>query len=78
MATNKNAYIRYKAIDKCLRNPGRKYTISDLLEDVNDALSEYDSSTGGIAKRQLYDDINFMKSIDGFEAPIETERDGQL
>ena len=77
MATNKNAYIRYKAIDKCLRNPGRKYTISDLLEACNDALSEFDASTGGIAKRQLYDDINFMKSMDGFEAPIDTYKDGR-
>jgi len=32
MATNKNAIIRYQALDKCFRNPGRKYFMDDLMD----------------------------------------------
>ena len=42
MATNKHAMIRYQALDKCFRNPGRKYFMDDLVQACNDAL--YDLS----------------------------------
>jgi hypothetical protein len=38
------------------------------LEKVNDALE--DAGIKAISKRQLYADIDFMKSRDGWEAPI--------
>ena len=36
MATNKNALIRYKILDTCFRNPGKKYFIEDLIEKCAD------------------------------------------
>lgn len=77
MATNKNAVIRYQALDKCFRNPGRKYYIEDLVDACNDALMDYDSDNSGIKKRQVYDDILFMKDSKGYEAPIEEFKDGK-
>jgi len=77
MATNKNAIIRYQALDKCFRNPGRKYYIDDLVEACNDALMDYDGDNSGIQKRQVYDDILFMKDSKGYEAPIEEFKDGK-
>jgi len=35
MATNKHATIRYQALDKCFRNPGRRYYIDDLSFSIN-------------------------------------------
>lgn len=72
MATNKHASIRYLALDKCFRNPGRKYFIDDLLKECEKAISEYSGSTKAISKRTFYNDLDFMKSEQGWAVPIET------
>ncbi len=77
MATNKNATIRYQALNRCFRNPGRKYFIDDLIETCNDSLLDIDPSSTGIKRRQLLDDIKFMRDSQGFDAPIESLRDGK-
>ncbi|GBD87419.1 hypothetical protein BMS3Abin03_01351 [bacterium BMS3Abin03] len=77
MATNKNAVLRYNVLDKCFSNFGRKYYFQDILEQVNNALSDFDPNTGGIKVRQLRDDIRFMKSEAGYSAPIEAIKDGK-
>lgn len=38
MPANKNALIRYKTIDNCLRNRYRRWTLDDLVEACSDAL----------------------------------------
>lgn len=76
MATNKHAAVRYNALDKCFSNHNRKCTFDDLLEVCNDAIyMEYGDYTG-ISVRTLRDDIRFMKSEEGFSAPIVTRKDG--
>lgn len=77
MSTNKNAILRYQALDKCFRNPGKRYFIKDLIEVCNDALLDYDPSSTGIQKRQIYDDILFMKDSKGYNAPIEEYKQGR-
>lgn len=78
MALTKMAYIRYRALDKCLREGGIKdYTIHDLLREVNSALDLAYPGTPGIKLRQLRKDIAFMKSDEVFNAPIEYVREGQ-
>lgn len=77
MATNKNATIRYQTLDRCFRNPGRKYSIDDLVDACNEALYDIDTNSSGIKKRQVYDDIKFMQDSRGFNAPIETYKDGR-
>jgi len=74
MATNKNALIRYQVLDRCFRNPGRRYFINDLLEECNAALREYNIFSEGIGRRQLFDDIKFMKSSQGWNVPLERYR----
>jgi predicted DNA-binding transcriptional regulator YafY len=73
MATNKNAVLRYKTLDRCLQNTGRKYSFDDLLNEVNNALFEDDPKSSGINTRQLRSDIQFMRSESGYCAPIESE-----
>lgn len=77
MATNKNAQLRYQVLDKCFSNTGRRFSISDLVEECNNAILEYSGEEDGIKKRQIYDDIKFMKSDQGWSAPIETIKDGR-
>lgn len=77
MAVHKNAFIRYQALDRCFRNSGRKYRFKDLLKEVNKTLEDYDPGTSGVQRRQLYDDIAFMMSDAGFNAPILREQDGK-
>ena len=38
MPANKNALIRYKTIDNCLRNKYRRWTIDNLVDACCDAL----------------------------------------
>lgn len=77
MSTNKNATIRYQTLNRCFRNPGRKYFIEDLIEACNDSLIDIDPSSTGVKKRQVYDDMKFMCDSQGFEAPIESHKDGK-
>lgn len=76
MATNKHATIRYQALDKCFRNPGRRYYIEDLIEACNNALFKYTGSDSGVKRRQIFEDIKFMESSQGWNIPLEKCRDG--
>jgi predicted DNA-binding transcriptional regulator YafY len=48
-----------------------------LIEVVNKALWEFDPDLEGIKTRQLRDDIRFMRSSEGYDAPIVSFRDGK-
>lgn len=78
MSTNKNAILRYNTLDKCFSNFGRKYYFDDLLEKVNEALTDFEPGSTGIKTRQLRDDIRFMKSEAGYSAPIEAIKEGKI
>ena len=41
MPANKNALIRYKTIDNCLRNRYRRWTLNDLVDACSDALKTF-------------------------------------
>jgi len=77
MATNKHATIRYQALDKCFRNPGRKYFIDDLTDSANLALQEFTGINSGVKNRQIYDDIKFMESSQGWDIPLARLKDGR-
>ncbi len=77
MATNKHAIIRYRTLDKCFGNKGRKYYLNDLLDACNAALSEEDPKSKGIKKRQLYEDIRFMETEAGYSIELEKKKDGR-
>lgn len=40
MPINKNAFIRYKILDKCFSDKYHKYFIEDLMEKVNAQLTD--------------------------------------
>ncbi|MCX7833760.1 MAG: WYL domain-containing protein [Ignavibacteria bacterium] len=70
MPVNKNALTRYLTLDKCFRNTGRMYFIEDLVDACNQALKELDPKCKGVQKRQVQYDIDYMRSSEGFGAPI--------
>jgi len=77
MTTNKQATIRYHALDKCFSNPGKRYYIEDLIEACNQAISEFVGKNEGIKKRQVFDDIRFMESEQGWSIPLDRIKDGR-
>ena len=72
MPVNKNALIRYKTIDACLRNRYRRWTLDDLVDACSDALYEMEGITKGVSVRTVQMDIQIMRSDKlGYNAPIE-------
>ena len=72
MPANKNALIRYKTIDRCLRNRFRRWTIEDLTDACSAALNEMEGISKGVSIRTVQGDLQIMRSDKlGYEAPIE-------
>ena len=64
--------IRYKTIDKCLRNRYRRWTIEDLVDACSDALYDMEGIAKGVSMRTVQGDIQIMRSDKlGYNAPIE-------
>ncbi|MEL6843528.1 MAG: phytanoyl-CoA dioxygenase, partial [Bacteroidota bacterium] len=71
MPANRNALIRYKTIDNCLRNRYRQWTLEDLIEACSEALYEYEGIDKGVSRRTVQMDIQMMRSEKlGYNAPI--------
>ena len=77
MATTKNALIRFKVLDNCFRNVGRKYFINDLISECENVLLDIDPQSNGISRRQIFEDIAFMESTEGWSIELERHRDGR-
>ena len=71
MPANKNALIRYRTIDRCLRNRYRRWTLDDLVDACCDALYDMEGITKGVCARTVQMDIQIMRSDKlGYNAPI--------
>src|SRR5690606_21302011 len=71
MPVNRNALIRYRTIDNCLRNRQRRWTLEDLIEACSEALYEYEGIDKGVSRRSVQMDIQMMRSDKlGYNAPI--------
>ena len=72
MPANKNALIRYKTIDNCLRNPFRRWTLDDLVDACSEALYDCEGIRKGVSLRTVQGDLQMMRSDKlGYNAPIE-------
>ncbi|MFC6998872.1 WYL domain-containing protein [Rufibacter roseus] len=71
MPVNRNALIRFRTIDNCLRNRYRKWTLEDLIEACSEALYEYEGIDKGVSRRTVQMDLQLMRSDKlGYNAPI--------
>ncbi|GAB3025884.1 WYL domain-containing protein [Niabella terrae] len=72
MPKNKDFALRIEIIDECLRNHLRKWTLEDLLRQLNECLEDrYGKS---VSKRTLQDDIRYL--INFKNAPIQKTKAG--
>lgn len=69
MPPTKHFDIRLRVLDTCLRNPQGRYDIEKLQSACAQALYEYDG-TIGISKKQIYEDLKYLSSEQGYQAPI--------
>ena len=76
MATNKNASIRYRALDKCFRDYRHRYFIEDLIDKCEEELESF-NFTANVSRRQIFDDIRFMESEAGWSIPLDRLKDGK-
>lgn len=77
MATNKNATIRYRALDKCFRDHRHRYYIEDLIEKCEEELESF-NFTANVSRRQIFDDIRFMESQAGWSIPLDVRPNNEL
>lgn len=71
MPVNRNALIRYRTIDNCLKNRQKRWTLEKLIQACSDALYEYEGIDKGVSKRSIQMDIQMMRSDKlGYNAPI--------
>lgn len=71
MPITKDSFLRYRVLDKCFRNPIGRYSIQDLIDKCNEALSFKEK---GISLRTIRMDIAYMRSEEGWSAPIKAYR----
>lgn len=76
MPINRNAYIRYQALDKCFRDKHHRYYIDDLVDKCEQALESFYGNIS-VSRRQIYNDITFMESDEGWRIPLERIRDSK-
>jgi len=77
MPKNKSAIIRYKVIDRCLRNRFRKHYWQNLASACESALYEEGYQDPSVSRSTIYNDLKFMESEIGYKAPIEHVKDGK-
>ena len=63
MPKNKNAEHRFLILDRCLSDFSHKYSVDDLLEQVNDQLYDSYGFKSMIKVRQLRSDLNAMRKM---------------
>ncbi len=77
MSTNKHATIRYQALDKCFSNRFRMFYMEDLIEACDQAIYNYAGIKNGVKRRQIFSDIAYMESEQGWSILLERHKDGR-
>ena len=72
MSANRNAQLRYRILDRCLKDWSRDFTIYDLQDAVNEVFCDLYGKE--VSLRTIRKDIDDMKERLGFNAPIKTIR----
>ena len=63
MPRSKNAEHRFLILDRCFSDFHHKYSIDDLLEEVNEKLYDANGYQSTIKVRQLRNDINAIEKM---------------
>ena len=60
MPVDKQVLLRYRVLNECFRNRHREYTIDDLVDECNAALTKADKQE--VSKRTIQNDINTLEA----------------
>lgn len=71
MATNKNAFSRYRFLDELLSNRYKNFSLDDLTEEVNLRLSELHTNNDGVTRRCIEKDIQYLEHNSPFQVELE-------
>ena len=63
MPYNKNANFRYRILDRCFQQRGKRWLGKDLVEEVSRCLSEEHDIKNGVSLRSIEGDIKAMRQI---------------
>jgi len=76
MATNKHAIIRYRVIDRCLRQPDRQWNWKSLAAACATELEKVTGKKTTLSERTIKGDLQNMRHDEalGYFAPIEYDR----
>jgi len=76
MATNKHAIIRYRTIDRRLRDIDSQWSWRELAEACKDSIASSTGSEVNVSERTIKYDISAMRNNEvlGYHAPIEYDR----
>ena len=71
MPATKNAMTRYKILDELLSDSYHDFSLDELTEKVSDRLAEIDSKSGGVVRRTIEKDIQYLEKESTFSVEIE-------
>jgi hypothetical protein len=74
LATNKNAQLRYRILDRCFRNRVSPKTFEQLKDEINEVFRDLVDDHFDIPDRTLRADIKIMRDSYGYNAPIVTRK----
>ena len=72
MSANKNAQLRYRILDRCLKDFSRMYGIDDLTDAVNESFLDLYGTA--ISTRTIRKDLSDLQDRMSFNAPIRMYR----
>ena len=72
MSANKNAQLRYRILDRCLKDFSRMYGIDDLTDAVNESFLDLYGTA--ISTRTIRKDLTDLQDRMSFNAPIKMYR----
>lgn len=74
MSKFKNPDTRYRTLDKCFGNPGRKYTKEDLIIECEKALYKETGNVISVGETQIRNDIKFMENNPDWDIELVKEK----
>ncbi len=74
---NKYQHLRYKVINKCLRDFDNYYGWRELADECIDEIVKLNGERETISRKTLYNDLAYIKSPDGYDMHIVTHKQGK-
>jgi len=68
--------FRLQILDQCLRNPSRRYTIGDLIEECKKRFIERKGTEFGVSRKTIYNDLDHIQ--ERYDIELQKTKDGKF